>query len=143
MLTFLAFDAPPPSNMTRGEGILTLVIFAICILVFIIYINRRNRKYNLQQKPSVNPPKFDNYNGKTPPSVKEAVNEYVLTTVNQAVTEFRPGRKFSADDVYYKLGKRYPRDLIKQALCQLADTGDLEETWSRKGNCCFVRFKSA
>lgn len=143
MLTFLAFDAPPPSNMTRGEGILTLVIFAICILVFIIYINRRNRKYNSQQKSSVNPPKFDNYSGKNPPPAREAVHPYVLTTISQAVEEFRYERKFSTDDMYYKLGKRYSRSLIKQALCQLADAGELEEVWSRKGNCCFLRVKNA
>jgi uncharacterized protein YneF (UPF0154 family) len=146
MLTFLAFDAPPSwgEHMSTKELFIGIVISIIFFVVFFFFANRSERKSLAKKRQVSNSvPRNDHYVGKNPPPADETVHVYVLTTIIQAVAEFRYERKFSVDDMYYKLGKRYSRGQIKQALRQLADEGELDQVRSRKGNACFIRLKSA
>ena len=140
MLTFLAFDAPAAWGEHVGikDAIIGTVIGLLLVIVFIYFWYRDYRKAVAKRtKPDIIT-RTDRYTGPNPPPASEVIHEYILTTVDEAAREFRPKCKFSPDDVYYKLGKRYPRTLIKKVLLQLADDGQLEEVPTRKGTC-FIR----
>jgi uncharacterized protein YneF (UPF0154 family) len=146
MLTFLAFDAPPSwgETVTIKDAFIGTVVAVVFFIALFYFTNRSERKSLAKKRQVSNSvPRNDHYVGKNPPPADETVHVYVLTTIIQAVAEFRYERKFSVDDMYYKLGKRYSRGQIKKALRQLADEGELDQVRSRKGNACFIRLKSA
>ncbi len=137
-MLFFALLSGGKTVIIDKEVAVGVVISLLFFIALIFFLERDYRKRVAKIRSQVNLPKFDNYNGKNPPPAQEAVHEYVLITVDQAAQEFRPKCKFSPDDVYYKLGKRYSRALIKKALFILVDDGKLEEVPTRKGTC-FIR----
>ena len=135
----LSFALMTGESLVIGKGAIIGMLFMCWVIVTFIFFLKKSQRHSDSQSLA-NLSKFDNHTAKNSALAEEMVHHYILTTFSQVITEFRPNCKFSVADVYYKLGKRYPRTLVKKVLLLLVDEGVLEECDTRKGTC-FIRSK--